>query len=46
MSGRLARVASVSGAGWPYSLPAPDEITAMDGWVAASSAGVVDEVEP
>ena len=36
----------VSGAGCPYSLPSPDEMMAIDGRSAASSAGVVDEVEP
>ena len=28
VAGRAARAASVSGAGWPYSFPAPEEITA------------------
>jgi hypothetical protein len=46
MPGRAASVASVSGAGWPYSLPSPDEMTATDGRVASSSPGVVDECEP
>jgi hypothetical protein len=41
-----ARVASVSGAGWPYLLPSPDEMTATDGRSAARKAGVVDEVDP
>ena len=40
------RAASVSGAGWPYSLPSPDEMTATEGRAAASSAGVVELVEP
>jgi len=36
----------VSGAGWPYSLPVPDEITAAVGRIASSRPFVVDELEP
>jgi hypothetical protein len=41
-----ASVASVSGAGWPYSFPRPEEMTATDGSAASTSAGVVDDVDP
>jgi len=46
VSGEVARVASVSVAGWPYSLPSPDEMTAIDGRTAARKAGVVEDVDP
>jgi hypothetical protein len=46
MPGRAESVDSVSGAGWPYSLPSPDEMTATDGRVASSKPGVVDEWDP
>jgi hypothetical protein len=38
--------ASVSGAGWPYSLPSPDEMIATEGRIAARRPGVVDEADP
>ena len=41
-----ASVASVSGAGCPYSFPWPDEMTATDGSVASTRPGVVDDVDP
>ena len=42
----LASVASVSGAGWPYSLSVPAEMMATVGRIASTSPGVVDDVEP
>jgi len=44
--GRAPSVARVSGAGCPYSLPAPEEMIATDGWMASTSPGVVDELDP
>jgi hypothetical protein len=46
VSEELARMASVSGAGWPYSLSSPDEMTATDGRTAARKAGVVEDDDP
>jgi len=44
--GTLASVASVSGAGWPYSLSTPDEMIATSGAAAARNVGVVEDAEP
>jgi hypothetical protein len=41
-----ASVASVSGAGCPYSLSMPDEMIATSGAAAARKPGVVDDAEP
>lgn len=46
MSVRDPRVARVSEAGCPYSLPSPEEMTAALGLMASTSAGVVEEFEP
>jgi hypothetical protein len=46
MPGCDPRVASVSAAGCPYSLPSPEEMTAAVGRMASTKAGVVEEFEP
>jgi len=46
ISCRAASVASVAGAGWPYSLPSPDEMIAAVGRMTSRRPGVVDEFEP
>lgn len=37
---------TVAGAGWPYGLPRPAEITAMPGRVVARNAAVDDVLDP
>jgi hypothetical protein len=46
ISDRDASVARVFGAGWPYSLSVPTEMTATVGRIASRRPGVVDESEP